>query len=320
MLPAGVVAAGALALAGLIAHSGSYGLGVILRREPMVWVAVALDDARLSPSMRLALQSTPPDVVAGPVAWERLDPGFEVGELPVLAPKLGQDAEVDRILLARIDPARFTIVVRNLPSGDRDTLAWMRELGAVLVINGSYFSNYGTPDTPTVSAGVPLGPTAYDATHGALVVSTAFTGIRDLAKLDWHAAFRGADDAVVSYPLLIGADGQSRSKGDPRWLANRSFVAQDAAGRILFGTTVDAFFSLDRLAAFLRSSPLDLKLALNLDGGPIACQAIAFKGYKRDMCGQWETSTEDGKLRLLTPVLGTKRHWGMPNAIAVVPR
>ena len=102
---------------------------------------------------------------------------------------------------------------------------------------------------------------------------------------DWREAFHGADHAMVSYPLLIGADGQSRSKGDARWLANRSFVGQDGAGRIVLGTTKDAFFSLDRLAAFLRAAPLDLKLALNLDGGPIACQAIALKDFRRDFCG-----------------------------------
>ena len=133
-------------------------------------------------------------------------------------------------------------------------------------------------------------------------------------------ALDGTDHAMVSYPLLIGADGQSRSKGNPRWLANRSFIAEDDAGRIILGTTRDAFFSLDRLAAFLRAAPLGLKLALNLDGGPIACQAIAFKEFRRDVCGKWEMATEGNDLKLLTPLLGGKRRWALPIVLAVVPR
>jgi hypothetical protein len=314
-----IVAAGAaiagLLVVGLVAYSGAYGPGVVLRREALVWVAVKPDDRRLSPSMRLALQADPPAATAGPLAWQPLAPGFEVGELPVLA----AGAEVDRILLARIDPARFKLQVRNAPGKSRDALDWMRELGAVLVINGSYYTRYGTPATPLVSARVLLGPGDYDAAHGALVAAPGFTGIRDLAQVSWKEALQGADDGLVSYPLLVGPDGQGRSRGNARWLANRSFVAQDRDGRILLGTTVDAFFSLDRLAAFLRAAPLGLAIALNLDGGPIACQAVALGAFRRDFCGQWELASDGDDLRLLTPLFGARR-WGLPIALAVVPR
>jgi hypothetical protein len=57
---------------------------------------------------------------------------------------------------------------------------------------------------------------------------------------------------------------------------------------IEIGTTVDAFFSLGRLATFLRTASLGLKLALNLDGGPVACQGIALFGFHRESCGRFE--------------------------------
>jgi phosphodiester glycosidase len=315
ILIAATLATGCLLVACVVAYSGTRGLNVILRRDLLIWGAAKPDDERLSPSVRLALQPHPPEAKAGPFSWQSLDAGFEVAEMPVLA--AGTDA--DRILLARIDPAHFRFQVWNRPSGDRDTLDWMTELGAVLVINGSYFTRYGTPATPMLSAGVQSGPAEYDARHGAFVTSSSFVGIRDLAKLDWREALRGADYGFVSYPLLIGADGQSRSKSDPRWLANRSFVAQDENGRIILGTTKDAFFSLDRLAAFLREAPLALKLALNLDGGPIACQAVALKDFRRDFCGRWEVATDTDELRLLKPVFGIRR-WGLPIALAVLPK
>jgi hypothetical protein len=86
-----------------------------------------------------------------------------------------------------------------------------------------------------------------------------------------------------------------------RWLAIRSFIAKDKSGWIVIGTTTDAFFSLDRLAEFLRESPLELAIALNLDGGPVACQAIKLNGFERKTYGKWEMRTEgDDALLLLT--------------------
>jgi hypothetical protein len=204
--------------------------------------------------MRLALRDPPPEFRAGPFEWHRAAEGFDVAELPVLV----SGEEVDHVLLARVDPARFRFLVRSAPAGNKGPDDWMTELGAALVINGSYFAGDGRPDTPLVSAGTLLGPNDYDARHGAFVVSDDAVGIRDLAAVPWRSALAGAQDAVVSYPLLLAADGSARVNADRRWLANRSFVGEDNAGRIVLGTTRDAFFSLENLARFLREAPLDL--------------------------------------------------------------
>jgi hypothetical protein len=185
--------------------------------------------------MRLALRGPPP-ASAGSFDWHEIGPGFQVGELPVIAGGAG----VDRIVLARIDPARFRFEVRNASAGDKDLDKWMAQLGAALVINGSYYMRYGTPVTPLLSAGTPLGPRDYDARAGAFVASAAFVGIRDLAHEEWQTAFRGADNAMVSFPLLV-AQGSARQITSSRWLANRSFVGQDENGWIILGTTTDAF-------------------------------------------------------------------------------
>jgi hypothetical protein len=304
----------ALVLAGVYAHWGEHGLYHLLHGSVMRWTTVAADDARMSPAMRLALQDRAVSATPGVFAWQSIAPGFDVGELPVIA----DGAEVDRIVLARVDPARFRFVVRTAPAGNRKVDDWMRELGAALVINGSYFSRRGEPDTPLVSGGVRLGPRHYIANHGAFVASRHSARIRDLANEDWHVALQGADDAMVSYPLLVTADGASRVNADWRWLANRSFVGQDGAGRIVLGTTADAFFSLERLAIFLRAASLDLVLALNLDGGPVASQGIALNGFSRKTCGRFELAAHDDRLSLLqTPAA---RCVDMPIALAVLPK
>lgn len=302
---------GVVAFATIYLYTGWRGFQILIRRGGTKWLVVTPDDPRLSPSMRLALTSAPA-AEAGPFIWSERAPGLEVGELPVLV----AGKEIDRILLTRVDPARFRIEVHNAPAGDKDLDGWMKSLGAVLVINGSYYERDGTPSMPMVCSGVRRGPRAYDAKNGAFVMRGRTAEIVDLRSQSWQEAFKRAHDALLSYPLLLAADGTHVAK-ETRWLANRSFVAQDADGRIIFGTTRDAFFSLYRLASFLERSPLRLTLALNLDGGPVACQGVAINGFKRDFCGAWEVQTQGDTLRLLRPMFGHGR-WELPVVVAVV--
>lgn len=123
-------------------------------------------------------------------------------------------------------------------------------------------------------------------------------------------------NGVVSYPILI--DGSYCDKNKSRWLANRSFIGQDKSGWIVIGTTIDAFFSLDRLAAFLHDSPLELTIALNLDGGPVACQGIQLNGFERKTYGHWEMRTDDDDVLLLLTLPGIPS--AMRIVIAVFPK
>ena len=299
----------------LYQRTGLYGFTVLARRGMTTWSATGPQDPRLSPGVRLALQPVVPPAVPGPLGWRQAAPGFEVAELPVLA----GGAEVDRILLSRVDPARYRFQVRSRPAGDREIGDWMAATGAVLAVNGSYFADDGRPATPVVSDRKRLGPGEYTATHGAFVAGRTGAGLVDLTGRSWQQELAGAEQAMVSYPMLLGADGGSRATGaDPVQLANRSFLGQDSRGRVLVGTTVDGFFSLARLAEFLRAAPLDLRLALNLDGGPVACQAVRLGQVRRDFCGRWETARHDGQVELLGSLVGSRRA-GLPLVLTVSP-
>jgi hypothetical protein len=294
------------------ARNGLYGINVVLRRGGSVWSSVARDDPRLTPAVQLALKGAVG--APGPLAWTLQRPGFEVGELPILV----DGRAVDRLLLARIDPALWRFSVHTAPAGDHDLDLWMRELGAALVVNGSYFGLKGQPDTPLLSEGVAYGPSDYQSSHGAFVASADSAGVVDLKDKDWRRAFAGKDNAMVSYPLLVDESGKSRATPS-QWLAGRSFVGQDRAGRILIGTTADAFLSLDRFANLIRAAPLDLALALNLDGGPVACQAIELGAYRRRTCGPLELQVDGDEARLLQPLI-EGGGWALPVVLAVVPR
>ncbi|WP_433251643.1 phosphodiester glycosidase family protein [Actinomadura nitritigenes] len=299
---------------------GWYAVNVMLRRGANVWGDVAPDDSRLSPGIRLSLAGQRTPDAPEPVRWRQVATGFEVAELPV---RVGGQS-VDALLLSRIDPTRYRFRVLNRPAGDRDVGDWMAATGASLVVNGSYYGRHGTPDTPVISDGHRLGPASYQATHGAFVADGSggpgSARLVDLAGLDWRRAIGGTSQAMVSYPMLLGADGHGRVAGtDERWLANRSFLGQDGAGRIIVGTTRDAYFSLPSLAAFLPRAGLDLRLALNLDGGPVACQKVSAGGYRRDFCGRYELAVHGGRLQLLWPLVDFRRS-ALPMALVAVPR
>jgi hypothetical protein len=241
----GVIGLVALGVVVMWAVAGPIGFADLVRHGGFYWLPVGLDSPRLSPAMRLALAKDPV-ATSGIVSWKTLAEGFEAGELPVMVD--GQ--AVDSILLARIDPAKFRFEARTAPDGSRGLDEWMTALHPALVVNGSFSALDGRPDTPFKNDGVSMGPQDYDARAGAFVASDAFTGIRNLATEDWKTALADARDAMVSYPMLV-RDGASGVKVPSRWLANRSFVGQDADGKIIIGTTRDAFFSLARLADFL---------------------------------------------------------------------
>ncbi|MBK6871526.1 MAG: phosphodiester glycosidase family protein [Kineosporiaceae bacterium] len=313
---AGIVLASVLtAVAVAYQTAGWYGVNVMARRGVSTWDEVSPTDERLTPGMRLALAGSPtPDVVSS-VIWREVRPGLEVAEVPVRV----AGRPVDTLLVTRVDPHRYRFRVMSRPAGDRDLDQWMSATGATVVINGSYFARRGAPDTPVVSDGRLLGPATYQATHGAFVVDAAGARLEDLAGRDWRPLLATAEQAMVSYPLLLGADGQGRvGTADPRWLANRSFLGQDRAGRILVVSTTDAYFSLTALSAFLPRSGLDLRLALNLDGGPVSCHAVAAGDYRRRHCGNYETAVHDGRLELLRSLVAL-RTYPMPVALVVTP-
>jgi hypothetical protein len=120
----------------------------------------------------------------------------------------------------------------------------------------------------------------------------------------WQSALAGANNAMVAYPLLIGADGQTHVTRKSRWLSNRTFVGEDAGGRIIIGSTKEAFFSLEREAEFLKAAPLGLKTALNLDGGPVACQSVRVGDTHRVHIARWEAQEDKGRARLIHMPLG----------------
>jgi len=189
------------------------------------------------------------------------------------------------------------------------------------VINGSYFERDRTPTTPLRSAGRALGPAGYTSSHGAIVAGPGFD-IIDLRGRDVASALAPYREAMVSYPLLVAPGGETRAGGRDDWFANRTFVGIDDQSRIVIATTREGFFALRRLGETLRRSSLGLRVALNLDGGPLASQIVAAGGWTRVVHGNAEITGAGDVLRLAYQSAQARGHEAvkLPIVLAAVRR
>ena len=295
-------------------YSEWYGFNVLLHRGGSFFVNVKDDDKRLSPAMREALKIPEKTFTHGELIWKKIAEGYETSELPVMV----DGKEIDTIYLNRIDPKNFKFEVYNEPTGRTGIDEWEKRIpDAVFITNGSYFDKKGKPFTPFISNNVNLGPKNYDAKAGAFIVKNGVPNIINLQDKDWKKEIEGAEQAMVSYPLLIGEDGQNHVNVKSRWLANRTFVAIDKDGFIIIGNTKDAFFSIYNLAQFLKDSPLNLKIALNLDGGPVSCSSLRLGETKIKRYAIWESRIDEkNQVQILTWPIKTS-NYGLAIAFVV---
>lgn len=294
------------------AYEAWVGASLLIQSGGVTYVSMRQDAPWLPRAVRAGLRDEAV-ATAGDVSWEQVAPGFEVAEQPVLV----DGVEVERIHLTRIDPALFEFSI-HVAEG-KDLAAWMRDLQPAAVINGSYYDDVGGPATPVRIDGELLGPATYEAEHGAFVFAGAEARVADLAVETWQQALENAHTAMVSYPLLVAPDGGNRAPRS-RWLASRSFIAEDENGLIILGSAPEGYFSLYRLGEFLRASSLNLKSVLNLDGGPVACLGVSIGGFTRQTHGRVELQVDgaDGPIRWIPA--SRDIHAIMPIVLAVFPR
>ncbi len=261
------------------------------------------------PWLRIASQPNVPNPECSAPHWETRMPGLETMELEL---RVGGDV-VDHMVLTRLDPHRFQFSVHWDPTAKKLAEDWQRELSAAVVVNGSYFGHDFVPLTPLRVSGQPAGPTQYQSDHGAFVAKGDHVEILDLKNRDVFQTINAFPNAIVSYPLLLDAQGQNRAPNTKVWLAARNFVGIDQDNHIILGTTETGFFTLHRLGEFLKTSPLHLRSALNFDGGPLVSQVVHAGAFTREFHGIAEINNTSDVLRVFWHThLFRRPHWTLP--------
>jgi hypothetical protein len=191
-----------------------------------------------------------------------------------------QDAALnplEELLILRMDPDYFSLDVGYDPRG-KTLDSWQLDTGAAAVVNGGYFQKADDVYLPAgliVVGGKAIG-NSYGSFAGMLAVGKTVTELRWLAVQPYDPR-EPLLAALQSFPILIKPDGQiGFSQENEDYLqARRTVVGQDRGGRIVFLVASVGVFTLHQLSVYLHDSDLDLKIAMNLDGGPSSGMLIA---------------------------------------------
>jgi hypothetical protein len=240
----------------------------------------------------------PHPTVARAVRWRTARPGLEWGELRLAG--RGEAWRV-RVVLARVDPARFEFRLREETRAGGTLGDWSVErasAGTVLAFNAGHFSG-GQPWGWLVSRGEELQPPGSGALAMALAVDER--GIATLLPPDAIPSARGsgtASEAFQSYPMLLAGEGRVpthlRGAGRGVDLAHRD--ARLAIGTLRDGRLLIAMTRFEVLNGALAELPFGLttpemaalmgalgaERAMLLDGG-LSAQMLVRTADGRDL-------------------------------------
>ena len=217
-------------------------------------------------------------------SWENVREGLEFSRIRVYE----RGKPIDTLAVLRADPERNKFDLYHDRNGRKTAEDWRRHVGADAVFNAGFYRyvrGYGLSTEPaalSISEGSILGPRNNRSVKGAFVAEP-MSGRRPYARLidmDHEKGYNqyNWNTAVNSWPMLVHANGTlggSGSKSD-----SRTAVCEDGHGRILAVTTEDNNLTLPGFARALRDSGLDVKKALNLDGGHAAQMYIERGGIR----------------------------------------
>lgn len=194
--------------------------------------------------------------------WQLLRPGLEHRLIQLLD---DEGLVRERLYLIRIDPAGYQFGVGYRPGQPQSLSDWQAETGALLVVNGGYF----TPEylaTGLIVADGQANGVSYEGFGGMFAVTPAGPSLRWLPDQPYDPS-EPLLAAIQSFPVLVRPGGQLGFPDEDNQPSRRTVVAQDVSGRVLFLLTLNGQFTLHGLSQYLTTSDLQLHIALNLDGG-----------------------------------------------------
>lgn len=194
--------------------------------------------------------------------WLPLQTGLEQRILRLFD---AEGQQIEEITLLRVDPAHFAFQVAYSPGAPRTLPAWQAETGALLVVNGGFFTEMNTATGLVIVDGAASG-VSYSGFGGMLAIDASGPQLRALAERP-YAPDEPLTYALQSFPLLVRPGGQLGYPEEDGQRARRTVIAQDGDGRFLFIVAPWGSFTLHELSRWLVNGDLDLAIALNLDGG-----------------------------------------------------
>ncbi len=216
-----------------------------------------------TPSPTRTPSPTPEPIDTG---WQPATTGSEIRTVEVPT-----SFGLERLTIVRLNPAHVRFRVLYAQGDPRALGTWAYETGALLVVNGGYFSEDYTALGLAISNGQVTGSSYGDYAGMFAVTQDEAASVRWLRASPYNPG-EYLREAVQSFPVLVKPGGIMGfpEDGDDGRPARRMVVAQDYAGNIIFLVAPRGYFNLHELAVWLSESDLAVNTALNLDGGPSA--------------------------------------------------
>lgn len=211
----------------------------------------------------IATLAATPTPIPPDIGWLTLRPGLEQRTINLFDPATGQRRESLTIL--RLDPTAFRFNIAYHPGEPQDLTAWQAETGALVVVNGGYF----TPEylaTGLIIVDGQASGVSYEGFGGMVVIWDGDLTVRSLTDQPYERTEPIAA-ALQSFPLLVKPGGLPGFPEEDNHFSRRTVIAQDRQGRVLFLVAPLGSFTLYQLSQWLVTSDLELEIALNLDGG-----------------------------------------------------
>ncbi|MBV9232211.1 MAG: phosphodiester glycosidase family protein [Chloroflexi bacterium] len=194
--------------------------------------------------------------------WSRLAPGVELRYEDWKSPGNNEDT----VIITRFDLHRVHLSIGYQPNQPLQMSTWMKQTGALALINGGYFDTQNQATSLVIANGHTSG-TSYNGFGGMFSVDEqGHVELRSLHEQPYDPSTEQLQYATQSAPMLI-VNGKRTQFNANAASQRRSIIAMDKQGRLLFIVSPGQAFSLDETADLLSSSDLSLETALNLDGG-----------------------------------------------------
>ena len=197
------------------------------------------------------------------------------------------------IAVLRLDPAQARLRVRHYSreAGERplDIVEWQRRSGALAVFNaGQYYRDLSYMGL--LAGGGRLFSQRGHPTYRAALVAGPRGGGRGARVLDLSQERLVPDSLawreVAQSFMLFDRAGTVRVRRSDQ-VANRTAVAEDRQGRIVVLTS-EGGYTLSDFARLLQGLPLDLALAMAMDGGREAELVVSAGSFRYASFGRWE--------------------------------
>jgi uncharacterized protein YigE (DUF2233 family) len=216
----------------------------------------------------------------------------------------------------RIDPKKhpvdlFGSAVDGKPRARAD--AWVERHALAAAINAGMFdTDMSTPVGFARAHGKALNP-SWKKDYQAVFVSQPDDPKLPAADIVDLACDAGAKERIAKYQVALQSMRMVDCAGKNLWGPSKrewsaALLALDADGNVLF-IHVRSPYTMHQLVDDLVASPLKIKKAMYLEGGPEASLVLDVTGHRVDRFGSFETGFNEND--------DNKAHWEIPNVLGV---